>query len=181
MSRGPVGSGFIFQLRLFLAPTVEASWDNDLVFHQKGKWDQVVSMHLSQFPVTPYDWQPTRTPSLVFFSCPNSRVCASALPTSILFIFLMWTILKVFIEFFFTVLLLFYVLVFWLRGMWDPRSLTRDRTDTLGIGRRSLNHWTAREVPRLFPYSLFTMRSPFLTFLSTCRRPEAMDNSFAGS
>ena len=31
----------------------------------------------------------------------------------------MWTILKVFIEFV-TILLLFYVLVFWSRGMWDP-------------------------------------------------------------
>ena len=46
-------------------------------------------------------------------------------------------------------LLLFYVLVFWPRGMWDLGSPTRDRTRTLCIGRRSLNHWTAREVPRL--------------------------------
>ena len=37
------------------------------------------------------------------------------------------TILIVFIEFV-TVLLLFYVLVFELQGLWDPRSLTRDRT-----------------------------------------------------
>ena len=36
-----------------------------------------------------------------------------------------WSLLKVFIEFV-TVLLLFYVLVFWLRGMWDLSSLTRD-------------------------------------------------------
>ena len=34
------------------------------------------------------------------------------------FIFLMWTILKVFIEFV-TILLRYYVLVFWPRGMWD--------------------------------------------------------------
>ena len=53
--------------------------------------------------------------------------------------------LKVFIEFV-AVLLLFYVLVFWLRGMWDPSSPTRDQTRTPCIGRRSLNHWTAREV-----------------------------------
>ena len=40
--------------------------------------------------------------------------------------FLMWTIfLKVFIEFV-TILLLFYVLVFWLRGMWDLSSPTRN-------------------------------------------------------
>ena len=37
----------------------------------------------------------------------------------------MWTIFKVFTEFV-AVLLLFYVLVFWLRGMWDPSSLPRD-------------------------------------------------------
>ena len=58
----------------------------------------------------------------------------------------MWTILKVFTEFV-TILLLFYVLVFWLRGMWDLSSLTRDRTWTLCIGSQSLNHWTTREVP----------------------------------
>ena len=39
--------------------------------------------------------------------------------------FLMWIILKVFIEFV-TILLRFYALVFWLQGMWDPSSLTRD-------------------------------------------------------
>ena len=61
-------------------------------------------------------------------------------------IFLMWTILKVFIEFV-TILLLFCVLVFWPRGMWDLSSPTRDQTCTPCIGRQSLNHWTAREVP----------------------------------
>ena len=60
----------------------------------------------------------------------------------------MWTIFRVFIEFV-TILLLFHVLVFWLRGMWDLSSPTRDRTCTPCIGRRSLNHWTAREVPLL--------------------------------
>ena len=37
---------------------------------------------------------------------------------------------KVFIEFF-TVLLLFYVLVFWPRSIWDPSSLTRDQAHAL--------------------------------------------------
>ena len=60
----------------------------------------------------------------------------------------MWTNFKVFIELV-TVLLLFYVLVFWLQGMWGLSSLTRDGTHTSCIGRWSLNHWTAREVPRL--------------------------------
>ena len=58
----------------------------------------------------------------------------------------MWITLKVFSEFV-TILLLFYVLVFWLRGMWDPSSLTRDGTHTPCLGRRSPNHWIAREVP----------------------------------
>ena len=58
----------------------------------------------------------------------------------------MCTIFKVFIEFV-TVLLLFYVLVFWPRGMWDLSSPNRDWTCTPCIGRRSSNHWTTREVP----------------------------------
>ena len=61
-------------------------------------------------------------------------------------IFLMWTILKVFIEFV-TILLLFYVLVVWLCSMWDLSSLTRDWTCTPCIGMQSPNHWTTREAP----------------------------------
>ena len=61
------------------------------------------------------------------------------------FIFLIRPVFRVFIEFF-TILFLFYVLVFWLQGMWDFSSLARDRTCTLCIGRWSFNHWTTREV-----------------------------------
>ena len=57
----------------------------------------------------------------------------------------MWTILKILIEFV-TILLLFYILVFWLPGIWDLHSLTRDGTHVPCIGRRSLSHWTTREV-----------------------------------
>ena len=60
--------------------------------------------------------------------------------------FLMWTIFKVLIEF---VTILF---VFWFFGhkaMQDPNSLTRNQTHTSCIVRRSLNHWTAREVPNV--------------------------------
>ena len=46
-----------------------------------------------------------------------------------------------------TILLLFYVLVFWPWGMWDLSSQTRDWTCTLCIRRWSLNHWTTREIP----------------------------------
>ena len=65
------------------------------------------------------------------------------------FFFLMWTIFTAFIKFV-TILLLFYVLVFWPQGVWDLSSSTRDPTHTPCIGRQSLNHWTAREVPRLY-------------------------------
>ena len=50
----------------------------------------------------------------------------------------MWTIFKVFIDFVAT-LLLFYVLGFCPRGMWDSSSPTRDQTFTPCIGRQSLN------------------------------------------
>ena len=42
----------------------------------------------------------------------------------------------------------FYALVFWPLGMWNLSSLTRDQTCTPCIGRQSLNHWTATEVPQ---------------------------------
>ena len=48
---------------------------------------------------------------------------------------------------FVTILFLFSVLVFWLQGMWDLSLPIRDRILTSYIRRRSLNHWTAREVP----------------------------------
>ena len=59
------------------------------------------------------------------------------------FFFLMWTTFKVFPEFV-TVVLLFYVLVFWPRGMWDPDQGPNPHPVT---GRGSLNHWIAREIP----------------------------------
>ena len=71
---------------------------------------------------------------------------------------LMWTIFKVFINSV-TVLFLFYVLGFWLWGMWDLSSLARDRTHTPCIERQSLNLWATREV------HVFTFDSTmFLTF-----------------
>ena len=62
----------------------------------------------------------------------------------------MWTIFKVFIEFV-TILLLFYVLVFWLQGMCDLNSLTRDWTCTHPLySKQSLNHGTTRGIPDFF-------------------------------
>ena len=60
----------------------------------------------------------------------------------------MWiTFLKACIEF---VLIqsLVGVLISWLQGKWDLRSLSGDRTHAPCAGRRSLNHWTTREVPQ---------------------------------
>ena len=64
-----------------------------------------------------------------------------------IFVFGLWTIFKVFIESV-TILLLFYVSVFWLQGMWDLSSLTRDHTHTPCIGRQSLNPRTTAEGPQ---------------------------------
>ena len=49
----------------------------------------------------------------------------------------------------------FYVLVFWPPGMWDPSSMTRNRTHTPCIGRQSLNHWKVK-VKSLSRSQLFT-------------------------
>ena len=58
-------------------------------------------------------------------------------------------IFKVFIEFV-TTSLLFYVLMFWLRGMWDHSSPTRNWAWVPCIGRWNLNHWRAKEVLQNF-------------------------------
>ena len=61
---------------------------------------------------------------------------------------------KVFIECV-TILVLFYVFIFWSQGMWDRSSPTRDRTCTPWSGRLNLNHCTTREVPSYFLVSIF--------------------------
>ena len=58
----------------------------------------------------------------------------------------MWASFKVLIKFV-TILLLLYILVLWPRAMWYLSSPTRDQTLNPCIGRRSLNHWTARDIP----------------------------------
>ena len=52
----------------------------------------------------------------------------------IFFFFLMWTTFKVFIEFVAAWLLLFYVLAFWPRGMWDLSSPTKDQKHIRCVG-----------------------------------------------
>ena len=51
-----------------------------------------------------------------------------------IFFFLMWTTFKVFIEFVAAWLLLFYVLAFWPRGMWDLSSPTKDQKHIRCVG-----------------------------------------------
>ena len=83
------------------------------------------------------------TTSSLCFICFPKDIFTKPLLAHIFFLFKifwgMWIIFQVFIEFV-TILLLFYVLVFWPRGMWDLSSPTRDGTCTLCIGRQSLNH-----------------------------------------
>ena len=74
---------------------------------------------------------------------------------------------KVFIEFV-TILLLFYVF-FWLWGMWDLSSLTRDQTCTPCLRKQSLNNWTTGEVPTWTSYlisSLSSLPQPLSTILA---------------
>ena len=62
------------------------------------------------------------------------------------------TIFKVFIEFLqysFCYKTETIFLVFWPQGVWDLSSLTRDQVCVPCIGRWSLNHWTASEVPKI--------------------------------
>ena len=64
---------------------------------------------------------------------------------------------KVFIEFV-TILLLFYVLVFWLRGMWGLSSSTKNRPCTLTHWKaKSFNHWITREIPSFSTVSGISM------------------------
>ena len=39
-----------------------------------------------------------------------------------------------------------------LHGMWNLSSPTRDGTPPLGVEVRNLNHWTAREAAKMFPF-----------------------------
>ena len=80
-----------------------------------------------------------------------AKFCSVTIPTltnfffKVFFFFLMWIICKASVEFV-TLLLLFYVLVFWSVVMWDLSFPTRDRTCILYIGRQILNHWTTRGI-----------------------------------
>ena len=80
--------------------------------------------------------------------------------TVLRFFFLMWTTFKVFIEFVAAWLLVFYVLAFWPRGMWDLSSPTKDQKHICRVGRQSANLWTRGKAP----LDSFTSSPP-------CRQP----------
>ena len=69
----------------------------------------------------------------------------------------MWTIFKVSIKFV-TILFLFYVLVFWSRGIWDLSSPTRDWTNscTPCTEKQSLSHGKPEKLPSPFSVPWFT-------------------------
>ena len=102
----------------------------------------ITQLHKALHDLSSFPYQRVKSPT--FFSpCPFSNPVTFFLKN---FFFLMWTIFKVFTEFV-TILLLFYVLGFWLWGMWNLSSLIRDQTCIPCIERWSLNHWIVREVP----------------------------------
>ena len=75
--------------------------------------------------------RPLASNSLNFCFCLSEKIFIS--PSFFLrFFFLMWTILKFFIEFV-TILLLLYVLGFWPWGIWGLTSPTRDQTCILAL------------------------------------------------
>ena len=61
--------------------------------------------------------------------------------------FFIWTIFKVFIEFCHNIASVLCFAFVWPWGIWDLVFPTRDRTHIPYMGRRSLNHWTTKEVP----------------------------------
>ena len=127
-------------------------------------WRKHIPILLEQlvhdFGVGTHLWEhPAPTNTSTWFSNPPYQLFIAVAHFFFFFcFFLTWTIFKVFIEFV-TILLLFYVLGFWPWGMWDLSSQTRDWTCTPCIGRRSLNHWTARQVPAVAHFLNF-MCSP---------------------
>ena len=82
--------------------------------------------------VMPDAWlsiQPLLIPTDPVISPFTGKDIGAQVHTTLRFFFLMWTMFKVFIEFV-TILFLFYVLVFWLQGMENLSSPSRDQTPT---------------------------------------------------
>ena len=101
----------------------------------------------------------------------------SAYHVGIFFFFLMRTIYNAFVELV-AILLLLSVLIFWLQGMLDLCSPTRDWTLIPFIGRSSLNHWTTREVPFYF---FLTQRSCWIINFERGEYPQGSWKTTSGS
>ena len=106
------------------------------VFFVLSRCRTVLKLHFSRAVPQSYlgCWLPGYSPQ-----CGSSKT---------LFFFLMWTIFKVCIEFV-TILLLFYVFIFWPQDTWDLSSPTRYQTCTPSIRRQSLNYGNLRKAPIL--------------------------------
>ena len=111
--------------------------------------------------------------------CSGTYCCFSYQPTMLVFFFffLMRTIYNAFVELV-AILLLLSVLIFWLQGMLDLCSPTRDWTLIPFIGRSSLNHWTTREVPFYF---FLTQRSCWIINFERGEYPQGSWKTTSGS
>ena len=104
------------------------------------------------------------------------------------FFFLTWSILKVFIEFV-TILLPFYILFFWSRGMWNFSSLARDQTHTSYTGRQILTTGLTGKSPGVILYAFQSLCISFWSviiytlalFLPDCEFLESRDYTFCVS
>ena len=114
-------------------------------------------------------------PSSYLIEYPEENQSPSSFPPhsfpflfKVFFFFDVGQFFKVLIELVTILLLFYFVFVFLPWGMWDLSSQTRDWTHTPCIGRRSLNHWTAREVPPTFLFKVLfsntTVRTHVLIF-----------------
>ena len=103
-------------------------------------------------------------------------------------LFFMCSILKVFIEFV-KILLLFYILFFWSRGMWNFSSLARNQTHTPYIGRQILTTGPPGKSPGVILYASQSLCLSFwsviiytlVLFLPDCEFLESRDYTFCVS
>ena len=152
--------GFVFVLvhGMYLGLYKNSVWQS-LLFN----WECLDHLHLMWLLI----WFNLSLLSHICFLCP---ICSFLFffSASFLSFFIFWQFLKVFIKFV-TTLLLFYVLIFWLWGMWNLSSLTRVQTHTLCIRRWNRNQWTVRIVPLsasfLINWALFIISFSLLYWL----------------
>ena len=62
---------------------------------------------------------------------------------------------------------------FWPQVLWDLSSQIRDQTHTPCIGRQSLNHWTAREVPVSIYWKIILCQALYYVLLGNTKMYES--------